>query len=136
MWVTIVSLVPSSVFVFCCPRRHLSRSKPCSKGPQVTVCLMCCVLRHFSRVLLFVTLWTLTHQGPLSMGFSSQEYRSGLACPPFRASSQPRGQTFVSYVSGRGRWFLTNSTTWEACHTHVFIIELFVNRHLVYFYNK
>ena len=59
-----------------------------------------------------------------------------IGTPPFRASSQPRSQTFVSYVSCRGRWFFTNSTTWEACHTHVFIIDLFVNKHLGYFYNK
>jgi len=61
-----------------------------------SVCLMCCVLRHFSRVLLFVTLWTLAHQGPLSMGFSRQEYWSGLACPASGQSSQPTDQTFVS----------------------------------------
>ena len=26
--------------------------------------------------------WTLAHQAPLSMGFSRQEYWSGLPCPP------------------------------------------------------
>ena len=31
---------------------------------------------------LFVTAWILTHQAPLSMGFSRQEYRSGLPFPP------------------------------------------------------
>ena len=40
------------------------------------------MLRCFSRVLLFETLQTLDHQAPLSMGFSSQEYWSGLPCPP------------------------------------------------------
>ena len=30
----------------------------------------------------FTTLWTVTHQAPLSMGFSRQEYWSGLSCPP------------------------------------------------------
>ena len=30
----------------------------------------------------FVTLWTKTHQAPLSMGFSRQEYWSGLPFPP------------------------------------------------------
>ena len=29
-----------------------------------------------------VTPWTVAHQAPLSMGFSSQEYWSGLPCPP------------------------------------------------------
>ena len=35
-----------------------------------------------SCVQLFVTLWTITHQAPLSMGFSRQEYWSGLLCLP------------------------------------------------------
>ena len=40
------------------------------------------VLIHFSCVLLFATLWTITHQAPLSMGFPRQEYWSGLPCAP------------------------------------------------------
>ena len=41
-----------------------------------------CVLGRFSDVRLFVTLWPVAHQAPLSMGFSRQEYWSGLPCPP------------------------------------------------------
>ena len=44
-----------------------------------TVC--CAVLSHFSRVWLFVTLWTVARQAPLSMRFSRQEHWSGLPCP-------------------------------------------------------
>ena len=33
------------------------------------------------RVQLFATPWTVAHQAPLSMGFSSQEYWSGLPFP-------------------------------------------------------
>ena len=40
------------------------------------------MLSHFSCVQLFATLWTVAHQVPLSMGFSRQEYWSGLPCPP------------------------------------------------------
>ena len=40
------------------------------------------MLSHFSCVWLFVTLWTLAHQAPLSVGFSRQEYWNGLPCPP------------------------------------------------------
>ena len=36
---------------------------------------------HFSRVWLFVTLWAVACQAPLSMWFPRQEYRSGLPCP-------------------------------------------------------
>ena len=35
----------------------------------------------FSHVRLFATPRTVTHQAPLSMGFSRQEYWSGLPCP-------------------------------------------------------
>ena len=37
------------------------------------------VLSHFSRVGLFAAPWTVTHQAPLSMRFSRQEYQSGLS---------------------------------------------------------
>ena len=54
----------------------------------VSICLTYCgapmlllLLSHFSRVRLFVTLWTVSHQAPLSMGFSRQEYWSGLPFP-------------------------------------------------------
>ena len=41
------------------------------------------VLMHgLSCVRLFVTLWTIACQAPLSMGFFRQEYWSGLLCPP------------------------------------------------------
>ena len=41
-----------------------------------------CMLSRFSHVSLFVTLWTVARLAPLSMGFSRQEYWSGLLCPP------------------------------------------------------
>ena len=37
---------------------------------------------HLSRVQLFVTPWTVISQAPLSMGFSRQQYWSGMPCPP------------------------------------------------------
>ena len=39
------------------------------------------MLSLFSPVRLFGTIWTTAHQAPLSMGFSRQEYWSGLPCP-------------------------------------------------------
>ena len=39
------------------------------------------VLSHFSHIRLFVTPWTAAHQVPLSMGFSRQEYWSGVPLP-------------------------------------------------------
>ena len=40
------------------------------------------VLSSFCSVQLLVTLWTIACWVPLSMGFSRQEYWSGLPCPP------------------------------------------------------
>ena len=40
---------------------------------NLEMCMHACC--RFSRVRLFETLWILTHQAPLSMGFSGQEYR-------------------------------------------------------------
>ena len=37
-----------------------------------------CLVSRFNRVQLFLTLWTATYWTPLSMGFSRQEYWSGL----------------------------------------------------------
>ena len=41
-----------------------------------------CVCCQFCCVQLFVMLWNMVLQAPLSMGFSRQEYWSGLSCPP------------------------------------------------------
>ena len=38
-------------------------------------------MKLLSRVRLFVTPWTVANQAPLSMGFSRQEYWSGLPFP-------------------------------------------------------
>ena len=44
---------------------------------------------YFSHVWLFATLWVVAHQAPLSMGFSKQEYWSGLPFPSSILSSGP-----------------------------------------------
>ena len=45
--------------------------------------------KSLSHVQLFVTPWTAACQAPLSMGFSRQEYLSGLLCPPSEDLSDP-----------------------------------------------
>ena len=50
--------------------------------PNPSSILVCvCLLSCFSHVQLFATLWTVAHQAPLSMGFSSQGYWSGMPFP-------------------------------------------------------
>ena len=61
-----------------------------------------------------MTPWTLAHQTLLSMGFSRQEYRSGLPCPPPRNLPNPRTEpTSLKFPALGGRFF-TTSVIWEA----------------------
>ena len=79
---------------------------------------MCsCVLSCLSHVQLFATLWTVSHQAPLSVGILQARVLECVATPSSRGSSQPRDQTSISYISGTGRWFFTTSATWEAHET-------------------
>ena len=72
------------------------------------------MLSRFSRAQLFVTLWTVAHQAPLSMGFSRQEYWSGLPCPPPGGLSDP-GIEPVSLMSpALASGFFITGATWEA----------------------
>ena len=76
--------------------------------------VLMCMLSLFSRVWLFVTPWTIAYQAPLSVGFSRQEYWSGLPCPPPgdlpNPGIEPTAFMSPSLVGG----FFTASTTWEA----------------------
>ena len=47
-------------------------------------------VKSLSRVRLFVTPWTVVHQAPLSIAFSTQEYWRGLPCPPPEDLPNPR----------------------------------------------
>ena len=53
---------------------------------QKKTCVYVCVL---NRVQLFSTSWTVALQAPLSMGFSRQEYWSGLPFPSPKDLSDP-----------------------------------------------
>ena len=68
----------------------------------------------------FVTSWTVAGQAPLSLGFSWQEYWSGLPLPtPGESSGTPeiKAASLVSPALAGG--FITTSTPWEAKHTCV-----------------
>ena len=68
------------------------------------------MLSHFSRVQLCVTLWTIACQ-TLSMGFSRQEYWSGLPCPSSEDLLDPGIEPTSPTLASR---FFTTSSTWEA----------------------
>ena len=69
------------------------------------------MISHFSRVRLLATPWTVARQTPLSMGFSRQEYWSGLPCPPPGDLPDP-GIELVSLRSSAlaGRLFIPSTT--------------------------
>ena len=82
--------------------------------------LQVCVLRHFSCVQLFATPWTVAHKAPLSMGFSRQEYWSGLPCPSPGDLPEPgiKPESLTSpALAGR---FFTTSIVWEALSNAVY----------------
>ena len=64
-----------------------------------------------SRVQLFATSWTIARQAPLSVGFSRQEYWSGLPFPSQGDLPDP-GIELASLTSPAlaGRFFTTNAT--------------------------
>ena len=71
------------------------------------------LLSYFSRVWFFATLWTIGCQVPLSLGFSRQEYWSGLPCVPPGDLPDP-GIEPTSLMSPElaGRFF-TTSAAWK-----------------------
>ena len=72
-----------------------------------------------SHVRLFVTPWTVARQAHLSIGFSRQEYWSGLPFPsPGDLPNPGIEPTFLVFPASAGGFF-TTSTTWEAhCITY------------------
>jgi len=84
---------------------------PC---PFLAKCRLCaCILSSFSCVHLFATPWTVAVQAPLSMGFSRQEYWSGLLCPPsdlHNPEMEPTSPLPPALANG----FFTSSNCWEA----------------------
>ena len=71
------------------------------------------MLSHFSRVRPFVTLWTIALQTPWSMGFSRQEYWSGLPCPPLGDLPDPGIKPTSLMSPALAGEFFTTSATWE-----------------------
>ena len=90
------------------------------KKKKTLIIVHSCVLSHFSNAWLFVTLWAVACQAPLSMGFSRQECWSGLPCPPPGDLPDPRIEPEALMSPASAGRFFTTSTTWEALTTTVF----------------
>ena len=81
-------------------------------------------VKLLSCVRLFATPWTAAHQAPLSMGFSRQEYWSGLALP-----SPMLVPTSLQKYHGRGTYssYATSHVPYESGST-VWVTELITER--------
>ena len=76
-------------------------------------CTPVCMLSHFRGVQHIATVWTVAHQAPLFMGFSRQEYWSGLPClPPGDLPNPGMEPTSLISLALTDGFFIT-STTWE-----------------------
>ena len=76
---------------------------------------MCpCKPSCFHYVWLFVMLWTVACLDPLCMGFSRQEYWSGLLCPPLGDLLNPGIKPTSLMSPSLADGLFTTSATWEA----------------------
>ena len=72
----ILAIIPNDLaLILITKKNHYTLSVPVFYIPvwKYPFLLYACVLSHFSHVWLFVTLWTVALQAPLSMEFSRQE---------------------------------------------------------------
>ena len=83
------------------------------------------MLNHFSRVQLLVTLWTEARQAPLPMGFSRQEYWSGLPYPPPGDPPDPGNEPMSFKSPALTGGFFTTSATWKATIPHKIVLKDF-----------
>ena len=78
----------------------------------------CCMhAKSLQSCLTLCNLWTIACQAPLSMGFSRQEYWSGLPCPP-PGDLPDSGMKTASLMSpALAGGFFTTSANWGAGHS-------------------
>ena len=68
------------------------------------------------RLLLCATPWTVAGQASLSMGFSRQEYWSGLPCPSSGDRRDPGIEPTSPMSPALAGGFLTTSASWETLY--------------------
>ena len=83
---------------------------------------------HFSHVQLFATLCTVACQASLFMGFSRQEYWSGLPYPFLGDLSNPRIKLKCLMFPALAGRFFTTSTTWDAQYITLLVYNQDVSR--------
>ena len=82
-----------------------------------------CVLSRSSRAQLFVNLWTIARQAPLSMEFSRQEYWHGLPCPSPGDLPDPGTEPQSSVAPTTQADFLLQNQQGSPC-IHIYIYKI------------
>ena len=77
-------------------------------------CHSCVCAKSLQSCSTLVTVWTVAHQAPPSMGFSRQEYWSWLPCPPLGDLPDPGIKSMPLSFPALAGGFLATSATWEA----------------------
>ena len=85
-----------------------------------------CLLSCCSRVQFFATLWSVAHQPPQFMGFSRQEYWSGLPCPPPGDLPDPLVEPRLMSPVLAGSFFITSDTKEALSKCPLLVKYLFV----------
>ena len=102
----------SAPFIIFPPSAHLEINHCMLSNQSRNKCKCCQAMpSHFSHVWLCATPWTVACQAPLSIGFSRQEYWSGIPCPPPGGLPNP-GIELMSLKSPAlaGGFFTTGAT--------------------------
>ena len=108
--------------MFCYFSRKVIRKYSCTSNNRGLYPERCVsVLHHFSCVQLFLTPWTVALQAPLSMGFSRQEYWSGLPCPSPGDLPYPGIEPMSLMSSALADVFFTTCAIREVCQSKLFI---------------
>ena len=124
------------------PYRSSQSTEYSSLCYAVCVCVCVCV----SRSVVFETPWAVAHQASLSMGFSRQEYWSGLSClppgnlpdpgvePTFLMSPALAGRFFTTELPGRPLLYARDSanTARGYVYTCVFVVVVKLNSHVAF----
>ena len=91
---------------------------------------VCCL---FSHVQLLTSPWIVARQSPLSMGFSRQEYWSGLPFPSPGDLPYPGIKPAFLLSPALAGGFFTASTTWEANVVMIIVIWKILDRNIFQF---
>ena len=97
-------LIARVLILLYCRKCSLSLGSPSPKFLHIPKKACMCMLSH---VELCTPLWTVVLQAPLSMGFSRQEYWSGLPCPPPGGFLDPGIELVYLTSALAGRFFTT-----------------------------